>query len=166
MRQRRSQKARWSDYSNQTATVVTVPEEEKCLLLRQIESIVEVALHAKVAGIIATNTTITRKNLVTQDIAAIGGGGLSGRPLTKRANEVVASLYRYSKGQITIIGVGGIFTAEDAFNRIAAGASLIQAYTGFVYGGPSFPREILNGLSRILKDRGFKYIDEAVGSGQ
>ena len=68
--------------------------------------------------------------------------------------------------QITIIGVGGIFTAEDAFNRIAAGASLIQAYTGFVYGGPSFPREILNGLSRILKDRGFKYIDEAVGSGQ
>jgi len=131
-----------------------------------IESIVDVSLRHQIAGIIATNTTITRKNLVTQDIAAIGGGGLSGRPLTKRANEVVASLYRYSKGQITIIGVGGIFTAEDAFNRIAAGASLIQAYTGFVYGGPSFPREILNGLSRILKDRGFKYIDEAVGSGQ
>ena len=130
----------------------------------EIEAVADVAIKNGIAGIIATNTTISRENLVTPDVAAMGVGGLSGRPLTKRANEVVGSLYRYSKGRITIVGVGGIFTAEDAFERIAAGASLIQAYTGFVYGGPDFPAKILGGLSKILKERGFKTLDEAVGS--
>jgi dihydroorotate dehydrogenase len=62
-----------------------------------------------------------------------------------------------------IIGVGGVFTAEDAFRKIAAGASLVQAYTGFIYGGPSFAKNILEGLARILKEKGFNSINEAVG---
>ena len=131
----------------------------------EIESIVDVSIRNGIVGIIATNTTTSREDLVSKNFSQIGDGGLSGRPLAKRASAVVELLYRYSKGQLVVIGVGGIFTADDAFERIAAGASLIQAYTGFVYGGPGFPREILNGLTQILKDRGFNSIDEAVGSG-
>jgi dihydroorotate dehydrogenase len=85
--------------------------------------------------------------------------------LAKRSNEVISKIYRYSKGELPIIGVGGIFTPEDAFGKIAAGASLLQAYTGFVYGGPSFASEINSGLARLLKDRGFEQLTDAVGSG-
>jgi dihydroorotate dehydrogenase len=78
---------------------------------------------------------------------------------------VIAAIYRYSNGKLPIIGVGGIFTADDAFDKVAAGASLVQAYTGFVYGGPSFPSDISTGLGNILKSRGFSSLDAAVGSG-
>lgn len=130
----------------------------------EIESIVDVAFRYELAGIIATNTTVSREGLKTRNAASIGAGGLSGRPLTERSTEVVSAIYRYSKGKIPIIGVGGIFNAQDAFDKIAAGASLIQAYTGFVYGGPYFARDVNAGLANILKDRGFRSLDEAVGS--
>lgn len=130
----------------------------------EIESIVDIALSYELAGIIATNTTIAREALKTKDVVGIGAGGLSGRPLTKRSTEVVSRIFRYSKGKIPIIGVGGIFNAQDAFDKIAAGASLIQAYTGFVYGGPRFARDLNTGLAEILADRGFSSIDDAVGS--
>lgn len=128
----------------------------------EIEVIVDIVLRLRLAGIIATNTTVSRENLKTK---IHGTGGLSGKPLANRSNEVISTIYRYSKGKLPIIGVGGMFTAEDAFAKIAAGASLLQAYTGFVYGGPTFAREINSGLAGILKERGFKSIDEAVGSG-
>lgn len=131
----------------------------------EIESIVDIARRYELAGIIATNTTIVREGLNTKDVESIGAGGLSGRPLTRRSTEVVSSIYKYSKGKMPIIGVGGIFDAEDAFEKIAAGASLIQAYTGFVYGGPNFARDVNLGLADILKTRGFSTLDEAVGSG-
>ena len=92
-------------------------------------------------------------------------GGLSGRPLRAKSTEVIETIYRYSNGKLPIIGVGGIFTAEDAFEKIAAGASLVQAYTGFVYGGPTFARDVNKGLAEILKEKGFSTVDEAVGSG-
>ncbi len=130
----------------------------------EIEAIVDVALRYEISGIIATNTTVSREGLVSRDLEQIGAGGLSGKPLTKRSNEVVSTIFRQSRGQLPIIGVGGIFTAEDAFAKIAAGASLIQAYTGFIYGGPSFANEINAGLASILKEKGFKTLDEAVGS--
>jgi dihydroorotate dehydrogenase len=120
-------------------------------------------MHLGVAGIIATNTTVTRTGLRSPNIDAIGAGGLSGRPLLERSNEVIRSIYRHSKGQIPIIGVGGVFTAEDAFDKIAAGACLVQAYTGFIYKGPSFARDINYGLLKILKDRGFASVDAAIG---
>src|SRR4029453_9747818 len=100
---------------------------------QDLEQIVDICIRRGVDGIIATNTTVSRENLKTADSDAFGAGGLSGKPLTGRATEVIAALYRYSEGKLPIIGVGGIFTAEDAFEKIRAGASLLQAYTGFVY---------------------------------
>jgi dihydroorotate dehydrogenase len=129
----------------------------------EIEAIVDICVSKEISGIIATNTTIRREGLVS-DTREIGAGGLSGKPLQKRSNEVISKIFKYSGGKLPIIGVGGVFSAEDAFEKIAAGACLVQAYTGFIYGGPSFARDINAGLERILRDKGFKTIDEAVGS--
>ncbi|MGI8812330.1 MAG: quinone-dependent dihydroorotate dehydrogenase [Pyrinomonadaceae bacterium] len=131
----------------------------------QIEAIVDSCRRHKIDGIIATNTTLDRTGISSEDSTRIGAGGLSGRPLRDKSNGVISTAFRYSKGSIPIIGVGGIFTGDDAFEKIAAGASLIQAYTGFVYGGPSFARDVNAGLGRILAERGFASLDEAVGSG-
>lgn len=130
----------------------------------EIEAAVDIVLQHQISGIIATNTTISRDGLRSTRVAEIGAGGLSGKPLTKRSNEVIAAIYRYSKGKVPIIGVGGVSTSEDAFQKIAAGASLVQAYTGFVYGGPTFARDVLKGLSRILSEKGFASVREAVGT--
>lgn len=130
----------------------------------EIEACVDVCARYGVDGIIATNTTVSRDGLKTERVDEIGAGGLSGKPLTARSNEVVSTIFRYSKGSIPIIGVGGIFTAEDAFRKITAGASLVQAYTGFVYGGPRFAADVLSGLLRILDQHGFSSAKEAVGS--
>ena len=127
----------------------------------EIEAIVGIALRLNLSGIIATNTTVKRENLKT-NINEIGG--LSGKPLQTKSNEVIAKIYKYSKGILPIIGVGGIFTAADAFEKIAAGACLVQAYTGFVYQGISFARDINSGLKNILKERGFVNLSDAVGS--
>lgn len=126
----------------------------------EIEAIVDIALKLNLSGIIATNTTISRENLKSKINET---GGLSGKPLQERSNEVISTIYKYSKGKLPITGVGGIFTAEDAFEKIASGASLIQAYTGFIYQGISFAKDVNSGLARILKEKGFSSIDEAVG---
>lgn len=133
----------------------------------EIEAIVDICLRLGLAGIIATNTTISREGLKASqdDIRSIGQGGLSGRPLYENSTCAVKTIYRYSHGKLPIIGVGGIFTAEDAFEKIAAGACLVQAYTGFVYNGISFARDINRGLAQILRKRGFGHLDEAIGSG-
>jgi dihydroorotate dehydrogenase len=128
----------------------------------EIEAIVDISIKNDLAGIIATNTTVKRENLKTKTDES---GGLSGKPLQKRSNEVIEKIYKFSNGKLPIVGVGGIFTAEDAFEKIARGASLVQAYTGFVYGGFSFARDINSGLSKILKVKGFRNPDEAIGSG-
>ncbi len=127
----------------------------------EIEAIVDIAGRLDLAGIIATNTTVSRENLKT-DINE--SGGLSGKPLQQSSNEVIKKIYRYSNGKLPLIGVGGIFTAADAFAKIAAGASLVQSYTGFVYQGIGFAREINQGLSGILKEKGFANLDAAIGS--
>lgn len=129
-----------------------------------IESVVEIALRHRFSGIIATNTTISRGGLITPGVDAIGAGGLSGRPLAARSTEVIKTIYGHAKGRLPIVGVGGIFDAEDAFAKIAAGASLLQAYTGFVYGGPSFARKVNSGLAAILRNKGFSSVSEAVGT--
>lgn len=127
----------------------------------EVEAIVDIALRLNLSGIIATNTTISRENLNTK-INEIGG--LSGKPLQKKSNEIIRKIYKYSGGKLPIIGVGGIFTADDAFEKIASGACLIQSYTGFVYQGVSFAREINSGLQRILKEKGFANLNQAIGS--
>ena len=97
----------------------------------ELESIIDVATHARIAGIIATNTTVSRAGLKTSaaEVQASGDGGLSGAPLRNRSNKVISSIYRATNGRLPIIGVGGVFTAEDAWEKIRAGASLIQLYT-------------------------------------
>lgn len=127
----------------------------------EIEAIVDIALQYELSGVIATNTTISRDGLKSTNVES---GGLSGKPLMKRSTDVISTIFRYSKGKLPIIGVGGIFSAEDAFAKIAAGALLLQAYTGFVYGGPWFARDINTGLTALIKERGFKTLDDAVGS--
>jgi dihydroorotate dehydrogenase len=131
----------------------------------EIESIVNVASNARIAGLIATNTTISRDGLQTPraEIETYGAGGLSGAPLRQRADEVIALIYRMTRGQLPIIGVGGVFTAADAWEKICAGASLIQLYTGFIYEGPGVARRINEGLAEILQREGFRSLDEAIG---
>lgn len=127
----------------------------------EIEAIADIVMRLNLFGIIATNTTVSRENLKTNINET---GGLSGKPVREKSTGVIKKIYQYSKGKIPVIGVGGIFTAADAFEKIAAGACLLQAYTGFVYQGISFAKEINLGLNRILKEKGFNNLDEAIGS--
>jgi dihydroorotate dehydrogenase len=131
----------------------------------ELETIVEVVERLGIDGIIATNTTISRDNLRTdaRRVAACGEGGLSGKPIKTRSTKMIADLYELTGGRIPLIGVGGIFTAEDAWEKITAGASLVQLYTGFIYQGPNVAREINEGLATILAREGFKNISDAVG---
>jgi dihydroorotate dehydrogenase len=114
---------------------------------------------------VATNTTIARPEANDAAVEKIYAetGGLSGRPLRARSTEVVRHLFRQTKGKLPIIGVGGIFTAVDAWEKIAAGASLIQVYTGLVYEGPGLAKAIVSGLRERLADRGCRSIAQAVG---
>ncbi len=116
----------------------------------QLKEIVEIIDEAKIAGIIATNTTISREGLRSQDRAE--SGGLSGAPLTKRSLEVVRFLAKESDGRFPIIGVGGIMTAKDALNQLDAGASLVQLYSGFIYEGPQLIEEINSALLQRLEN--------------
>ncbi len=135
------------------------------LTSEDLEMIVDVIVSLQIDGLIATNTTITRDNLRTAEtsVARIGEGGLSGEPLRERSTRMIADLYRLTGGRIPIVGVGGIFNAEDAWEKISAGASLVQLYTGFIYRGPGIAREINDGLEHILKREGFTNLDAAVG---
>jgi dihydroorotate dehydrogenase len=131
----------------------------------ELEKIIEVLPRRNVAGIIATNTTTGRDGLQTprEKVAACGEGGLSGAPLQQRSTEVIATLYRLTEGSLPLIGAGGIFTAEDAWKKICAGASLVQIYTGFIYEGPAIAKRINKGLEQILASEGFSSLDDAVG---
>lgn len=131
----------------------------------ELELIVEAARGAEVAGIIATNTTVSRGGLRTEaaQVAAYGEGGLSGAPLRERSTRLVAALRRLTRGAVEIVGVGGIFNAEDAWEKICAGASLVQLYTGFVYEGLGVARRVNEGLAALLERHGLRTLDEAVG---
>jgi dihydroorotate dehydrogenase len=134
-----------------------------------IADVLNLAQTHQLSGIIATNTTIRRDILKTQIIETTGksvseeAGGISGAPLRQRSTEVIRFIHQQTQGQLPIIGVGGIFTAEDAWEKITAGASLIQVYTGWVYEGPWMVRRILGGLLQKLEERGLTSISEAVG---
>ena len=133
----------------------------------ELEEIVDVARNCDVAGLIATNTTISREGLRTspEKLKGYGEGGVSGLPLRERSTTMIAMLYNLTRGSMPLIGVGGIFTAADAWEKICAGASLVQLYTGFIYQGPGIAREINEGLEKILMREGFKFLDEAIGTG-
>ncbi|MBH8561255.1 quinone-dependent dihydroorotate dehydrogenase [Nostoc sp. CENA67] len=134
-----------------------------------IADIIAIAKSYELAGIIATNTTISRDRLRTQIIEQTGkspqeeAGGISGAPLRDRSTEVIRFIWQQTQGQIPIIGVGGIFSPEDAWEKITAGASLIQIYTGWIYEGPMIVRRILAGLLSKLEQNQLNSITEAVG---
>ena len=110
----------------------------------QLDDIIEIVDEVKIAGVIATNTTISRENLDTSNdlLAAYGMGGLSGKPLKSRSTEVIRYLSQKSKNSFPIIGVGGIHSEEDALEKLEAGAVLVQLYTGFIYEGPGLVKRI------------------------
>jgi dihydroorotate dehydrogenase len=116
----------------------------------QLDDIIEIVAQTKIDGVIATNTTISRENLqtATEEISKIGMGGLSGKPLNSRSTEVIRYLSQKSNKAFPIIGVGGIHSAENALEKIEAGADLVQLYTGFIYEGPSLIKKINLKLSQ------------------
>ena len=135
------------------------------LTFEALDEILELVGPRNIAGIVATNTTITRPSSNDPAVQKVyaEAGGLSGKPIRTRSTEVVRHLYRQTQGKVPIIGVGGIFTADDAWEKIAAGASLVQIYTGLVYEGPGITRRIVSGLKARLKAEGMSDLRQAVG---
>jgi dihydroorotate dehydrogenase len=131
-----------------------------------LDEILALAAPPKLAGIVATNTTITRPDTPDPRLRQVYAmpGGLSGRPLRQRSTEVIRHLFRQSRGAVPIIGVGGISDAADAWEKITAGASLVQIYTSLVYRGPGVVGEIVCGLQERLREGGFTRLRDAVGS--
>jgi dihydroorotate dehydrogenase len=126
-----------------------------------IDAVADLALELGLDGIIATNTTIGRDRLasVPAEIDAAGAGGLSGAPLKRRSLEVLERLRDRAGDRLVLISVGGVETADDAWERLRAGATLVQGYTGLIYGGPFWPRAINRGLSARLRREGLTTID-------
>ncbi|GAP97290.1 dihydroorotate dehydrogenase [Leptolyngbya sp. NIES-2104] len=154
----------------------TENQSEKPLLVKiapdleweDISAIVDLAQRYQLSGIIATNTTIRRDGLKTQTVRGNPiteeAGGISGAPVRVRSTEVIRSIWKQTGGTLPIIGVGGVFSADDAWEKITAGASLVQVYTGWVYEGPTMVKRILQGLEERLERSEFSSFKDAIGS--
>lgn len=136
---------------------------------QDIKDILNLASNYNLSGVIATNTTIRRDGLKTNILKETGksikdeAGGISGLPVKQRSTEVIRFIYQETEGKLPIIGVGGIFNADDAWEKIIAGASLLQVYTGWVYEGPWMVSNVLSGLLAKLEEKDFNNISEAIG---
>ena len=136
---------------------------------QDIKDILNLATNYNLSGVIATNTTIRRDGLNTDVLKETGrsikdeAGGISGLPVKQRATEVISFIYQETGGNLPIVGVGGIFNADDAWEKIIAGASILQVYTGWVYEGPWLVERVLSGLLAKLEEKGLNSITEAVG---
>ncbi len=128
----------------------------------QVDDIIEVVQAENVTGIIATNATAFLREKLVSGINE--PGGLSGKPLRGKATSFIRYIHQATRGRLPVIGVGGIFTAEDAYEKIKAGATAVEIYTGFVYEGPGAIKKINRGLLRLIEQDGFKNISEAVGA--
>ncbi len=129
-----------------------------------IDEIADLAVELGLAGIVATNTTVSTDGLATPGVGELGSGGVSGPPVAARSVQVLRRLYRRVGDRLVLISVGGIETADDAWDRITSGASLVQGYTGFVYGGGLWAKHIHDGIARRLHEGGFESLADAVGS--
>ncbi|MEB3225780.1 MAG: quinone-dependent dihydroorotate dehydrogenase [Synechococcus sp.] len=133
-----------------------------------IANLVKIAQDYQLSGIIATNTTTKRDGLKTEILEKTGkpiteeAGGISGAPVRQRSTEVIRFIYQQTQGRLPIIGVGGIFTADHAWEKLTAGASLLQLYTGWIYEGPWIVPNILGGLLEKLEAHNLKHISEAI----
>ena len=128
----------------------------------EIEEIAEVAIASKLDAVITTNTTLDRKALTSKHKGEMGG--LSGAPLFTKSTRVLARLSKLTEGDLPLVGVGGICNAQDAYDKICAGASVVQLYTALVFGGLSLVEEVVRGLDSLLERDGFANVAEAVGS--
>jgi dihydroorotate dehydrogenase len=135
------------------------------LSFEALDEMLEVVTARRIAGIVATNTTIERPQSSRLELQRVYSeqGGLSGRPLRNRSTEIVRHLYRQTLGTLPLIGVGGIFNAADAWEKITAGASLVQVYTGLIYEGPGLVKVIVHGLAQKLEQAGINSLQAAVG---
>lgn len=130
--------------------------------ITQQQAICEVVINSQISGIIISNTTISRNfNLKSKNHQELGG--LSGKPLYLPSNQVLKNVYKFTKGKIPLIGVGGIFNAQDAYQKIRCGASLVQIYSAFIYEGFGLVEKIKKDLSLMIKRDGFKNIQQAIG---
>ena len=149
----------------------TVPTNTPPLLVKvapdltddDIADIATVAGSSAVDGLIATNTTIDRPASLI-NASKSEGGGLSGKPLMKPSTKILSDLYKATNGQVPLIGVGGIMSGADAYDKIRAGASLVQFYSSMVYEGQSLPGRMCRTLAGLLKRDGFEHVDDAVGA--
>lgn len=136
------------------------------LSFEALDEILELVIPRKLAGIVATNTTISRPESQVDSVRKVYGetGGLSGRPLRMRSTGVIRHLWRQTRGSLPIIGVGGISSVDDAWEKIVSGACLLQIYTGLVYEGPALTSRLVRGLQSRLQEHGFKHPLQAVGT--
>lgn len=151
-------KNRTMEILNELMRIRSLHQEKKPLLLKispdldnkQLDDVMDIFYSTGIDAIIATNTTIQRKNLSTDSgkVKQIGDGGLSGKPLKQRSTEIIRYLNENSGGQIPIIGVGGIMSPKDALEKLSAGATLVQIYTGFIYNGPGLVKQINKSILR------------------
>lgn len=150
------------------------PEEQRPILVKfapdladeDVQEIVTVVTQKEFAidGVIVSNTTINRPSSL-KSINAGQIGGLSGVPLRQRTTQLIAKVYKWTDGKIPIIGVGGIFSGQDAYDKILAGASAVQLYTAFIFHGPPVVTRVKQELDQILRENGYKSVEEAVGKG-
>ncbi len=129
---------------------------------QEFEASVDASAQAGVSGLILSNTTLSREGLGHSHRNEVGG--LSGRPLTSRSTELVSRAYRQTAGTLPIVGVGGVFSAQDAYDKIRAGASLVEVYTALIYEGPGLPQRVNAGLLGLLARDGLSHVSEAVGA--
>jgi dihydroorotate dehydrogenase len=127
-----------------------------------VDAIADLALRLELDGLIATNTTIAREGLRTPaaEVAAAGAGGLSGAPLAARSLAVLRRLHDRVGDRLVLVSVGGVTTPDDVVERLRAGATLVQAYTAFVYGGPLWPARLHRGVARLVREGGFESVDD------
>ncbi|ERG69188.1 quinone-dependent dihydroorotate dehydrogenase [Segniliparus rugosus] len=149
----------------QASTVPVLVKIAPDLAEADIEAVADLAARLKLAGLVACNTTIGRAGLRSDPalVQRAGAGGLSGPILAKRALEVLRLVRSATSGSLALVSVGGVRTAQDAWERIRAGASLVEGYTGFIYEGPLYARRINRGLAKLVREHGFATIAEAVG---
>jgi dihydroorotate dehydrogenase len=130
--------------------------------ISQLEEVLQVALDCGVSGIIATNTSVERPTLTSHRRSE--EGGLSGIPLKETSTRIIREIYKRASRNLVIVGSGGIFSAQDAWEKLTAGATLLQAYTGFIYKGPAFAKQVNSGLIDMMDKNGVKTISEVIGA--
>ena len=158
LKQRNAELARAQGSKPKPLLVKVAPD----VLPKDLEAMVEVARSERLDGLIATNTTVSRVGLRTP---VEQEGGLSGAPLRERSTKLIRDVHEMTDGRIPIVGVGGVFTADDAWEKLLAGASLVQLYTGFIYGGPGTVSDINQGLLELMEQNGVQHVADVVGTG-